>query len=898
MPSLSFSFINRIAKNCPHSFLAFAALLLATFAAPVTRADTEITLRDDWAVQSSAKAGAGGEQISTTGFNTEGWYKTSAPKTVFAVLVENGVYKDPYFGMNLRNIPGVEYKIGSEFSNQEMPENSPYAVPWWYRAEFEVPASFQGKSVWLAFRGINYRANIWINGKKVAGSDQVVGAFRRYEFDVTQFVQPGKKNAVAVEVSAPRANELGITFVDWNPTPPDKDMGLWQEVVLSSSGPVSVRHSVVETKLDLPATDKAHLTVRADLANNSSAAVKGTLRGKITGGEAPIEFSQSVTLAAGEHHSVTISPDTAHALNVSKPRLWWPYQMGEPFLHHLTLEFVTDSGAVSDKQQIAFGMVQTDSELTPEGGRLLKVNGKPVLVRGGGWAPDMMLRVDENRREAEFRYVKEMGLNTIRLEGKLEDESFMQRADRDGILVMAGWCCCDAWEKWGKWNEENKRVSLDSLRDQLLRFRSHPSMLIWLNGSDNPPPPDRERAYLDIEKEINWPKPVISSATAKKTEPTGETGVKMSGPYEYVPPDYWLIGTKVGGALNFNSETSPGPAVPPLEELQAMFPPDKLWPINEFWEFHGGGGQFKTIKVFSRALEARYGKIKDVSDLAWKSQLVTYESERAMFEAYGRNKYKSTGVIQWMLNNAWPGLIWHLYDYHLRPAGGYFGSKKALELLHVQFSYDDRTVAVVNGKQEPANGLKLVAKLYDTSMNEKFSREEKVDVAADGVAKSFAIPEPSDITTTYFLNLLLFSADGHLISRNFYWLSTKPDTLDFSKSEWYYTPQTAFADFTALQDLPKATLNTSMDLSGAPDGTSAQITLENSGKGLALLVRLRLLKGKDGAEVLPVFWDDNYLSLLPGEKRVVRVHVRKADLDGAKPVLAVDGFNVAPISVP
>src|SRR5215475_5870202 len=692
---------------------ALSAVLVA--AAPVSRADGGTLLRDGWKIQSSAKVLATAEQISTVGFRTEGWYPTIAPKTVFAVLVENGVYKDPYFGMNLRSIPGVDYKIGGQFANEEVPENSPYAVPWWYRKEFEVSAADKGKRIWLAFRGINYRGDIWINGKKLAGSDEVAGAFRRYEFDVTDFVHIGAKNALAVSVSAPHAGDLGITWVDWNPTPPDKDMGLWQEVVLSSSGPVTVRHSTVETKLDLPGADSAHLTIRAELTNASASAIKGALRGTLQGESSPIEFSQPVELGPNEKKEIVFSPDSTKDLNLSKPKLWWPYQMGEPYLHRLKLELVGPDSAVSDTQELSVGLVQTDSELTPEGYRLLKINGKPILIRGGGWAPDMMLRVDESRREAEFRYVKEMGLNTIRLEGKLEDESFMERADRDGILIMAGWCCCDAWEKWGKWSEEAKQVSVFSLRDQLLRLRSHPSLLIWLNGSDNPPPPDRETAYLEVEKETHWPKPVISSATAKETDVTGKTGVKMSGPYDYVPANYWIIDAKAGGAYGFNTETSPGPAVPPLEELKTFMPEEKLWPINDVWNFHAGGGKFKTIGIYANAIEKRYGEPKSAADFAWKSQAMTYEGQRAMFEAYGRNKYKSTGIIQWMLNNAWPGLIWHLYSYDLRPAGGYFGSKIALEPVHVQYSYDDRTVAVVNSTGINQAALKVAAKVYDIS---------------------------------------------------------------------------------------------------------------------------------------------------------------------------------------
>src|SRR6266404_1903395 len=424
------------------ALLVAASAFLFSFTASLS---AQTVLKDGWRVQSSAQVSAPPSHVSEPGFSTHGWYSTSAPKTVFAVLVENGVYKNPYFGMNLRSFPGVAYKIGGQFANEEMPADSPYAVPWWYRNEFEVPPADRGKQIWMQFRGINYRAEIWINGKKVAGSDQVVGAFRRYEFNVTQYVHPGEKNTLAVGVSAPTAGELGITWVDWNPTPPDKDMGLWQEVVLSTSGPVAVRHPFVETKLDLPRAELAHLTVRSFASNATAEPVKGILRGKIEGGGLSIDFSQDVELAGNESKEIAFSPGTVPSLNLLRPKLWWPYQMGEPFLHKLTVEFATAQNVISDTQSIAFGIVQTDSELTPEGNRLLKVNGKPVLVRGGGWAPDMMLRVDEARREAEFRYVKEMGLNTIRLEGKLEDESFIQRADRDGFLVMAGWSCCDAW---------------------------------------------------------------------------------------------------------------------------------------------------------------------------------------------------------------------------------------------------------------------------------------------------------------------------------------------------------------------------------------------------------------------------------------------------------------------
>jgi exo-1,4-beta-D-glucosaminidase len=272
---------------------------------------------------------------------------------------------------------------------------------------------------------------------------------------------------------------------------------------------------------------------------------------------------------------------------------------------------------------------------------------------------------------------------------------------------------------------------------------------------------------------------------------------------------------------------------------------------------------------------------------------MTYEGQRAMFEAYGRNKYKSTGIIQWMLNNAWPSLIWHLYSYDLRPAGGYFGSKIALEPLHVQFSYDDRAVAVVNSTQTAQSGLKVVAKLYDISGAEKFSRETPLDVAADAVAKSISIPEPAEISSSYFLSLQLLSPSGQLLSRNFYWLSTKPDVLDFAKTEWYYTPQTDYADFSALQDLPKASVRAALrPTAGTEHDAAFHVVLENTGKSVAFLTRLRLVKGKERTEILPVFWSENYISLLPGEKREASVYVRKTDLKTGEPELLVDGWNL------
>jgi len=864
-------------------------------------ASAKLPLAEGWSLQSSGKVGETGDVLSTTSFQPSGWYNVTVPTTVVAALVKAKVLPDPSFGMNLRQYPGMTYPIGANFSNIAMEPDSPYAMPWWYRKNFNVPASYNGRTIWLNFRGLNYRANIWINGKQLANLNDVAGAWRTYEFDVTKFVHPGADNAIAVQVFAPTDTDLAITFVDWNPAPPDKNMGLWREVYLTSSGPVALRYPAVVSHVNSPANDSAQLTLAAQLRNSSDQPVKGTLRARID----KAEISQDVELAAGQTKDLAIGADQFPQLNFANPRLWWPAQMGTPNLYPLHVEFVVD-GKISDQSDSQFGIREIKSEVLDNNKRVFSINGKRILIRGGGWSPDMMLREDSQRLKEELRYVQDMGLNTVRLEGKLEVPEFFEIADRKGILVMAGWCCCDHWEHWSKWSEQDYKIAEASLRSQILRLRSHPSLVMWLNGSDNPPPPDVEQTYLNVEKELLWPNPTVSSATAKPAGVSGYSGVKMSGPYEYVAPSYWLEDTTrdpstqkcnaggCGGAYGFNSETSPGPAVPPIESLQKMLPKEHLWPIDEFWNFHAGGGAFKDIHVFSDALDARYGKSNSAEEFASKSQVLAYEGIRAMYEAYSRNKYTSTGVIQWMLNNAWPSMIWHLYDYYLRPGGGYFGAKKAMEPLHPIYSYEDRSVWIVSSQYQDAKRLKLTAKIFNLDMAERFSKDAVVDVAADGALKTFTLPQPDGVSPTYFLRLTLADASGRPVGSNFYWLSTTPEKIDWEKSNWYVTPTASYADFTALSQLPKVKLTATSRDERKGDDAITRVTLQNPSKALAFFVRLKLSKGQGGEEILPVLWQDNYISLMPGEKREIAATYSAHDLGAAKPSLEISGWNVQP----
>ena len=857
-----------------------------------------LTLAEGWNLQSLNKVPESGDVLSTTRFQPKGWYKVSVPTTVVAALVKEKVLPDPGFGMNLRQFPGMTYPIGANFSNIAMKPDSPFATSWWYRKTFALPAGYKGKTIWLNFRGINYRANIWVNGKQLANIEQVAGAWRTYEFDITKLAQPGTENALAVQVFPPTDTDLAITFVDWNPAPPDKNMGLWREVYVTTSGPVALRNPAVVSKVNSPANNSAQLTVTAQLKNATDQPLKGTLKGTIE----KTQFEQKVDLAPNEVKEVTFAPENFSQLTFSNPRLWWPAQMGTPALYPLHMEFDVN-GKVSDQNDSHFGIREVTSEVNDQDGRIFSINGKRILIRGGGWSPDMMLRENSQRLQDELTYVQDMGLNTVRLEGKLEVPEFFDIADRKGILVMAGWCCCDHWEHWSKWSDADYRIAEESLRSQISRLRSHPSVVMWLNGSDNPPPPDVEQMYLAIEKELLWPNPIVSSATAKPAGVTGISGVKMTGPYEYVAPSYWIEDSKFdvkrscnpggcGGAHGFNTETSPGPAVPPVESLEKMLGKEHLWPIDDWWNYHAGGGEFKNLNVFTEALNNRYGKAETVQDYSFKSQLMAYEGIRAMYEAYSRNKYESTGVIQWMLNNAWPSMIWHLYDYYLRPGGGYFGAKKAMEPLHPVYSYDDHSIWVVSSQYTDAPGLKLTAKIFNLDMTEKFSQEATVNAAADSTSRVLAIPDVQGLSPTYFLRLTLTDPSGKLVGSNFYWLSTTPEVIDWEKSNWYTTPTASFADFTALTQLPKIALKVNSRSETKADQQVTHVTVENPSKSLAFFVRLKLDKGKGGEEVLPVLWQDNYFSLLPGEKREITATYRTGELGSAKAAVEVSGWNV------
>ncbi|HCI55833.1 MAG TPA: hypothetical protein DFI01_07905, partial [Bacteroidales bacterium] len=389
-------------------------------------------------------------------------------------------------------------------------------------------------------------------------------------------------------------------------------------------------------------------------------------------------------------------------------------------------------------------------------------------------------------------------------------------------------------------------------------------------------PANIEKRYLRVLNEYDDTRPYLSSATQAASKIAGPTGVWM-GPYPqvyaYFPPAYWY------SKLEFNTEAGPsGEQIPPLETMRMMMPEKDLWPISESWELR----LHKNFYTIARsAFESRYGKPTTVGEYSMKSQIFQLEATKAMFEAFAGNKYRSSGIIYWMYNSAWPKMYWQLYDYFYMPNGAFYAARKACEPLHIQYCYNDNSIKIVNSRYSDFEGLKASAKLYDFNMKEVWSQTAGgINTGADESKKIFDVKIPQNITPIYFLLLDLTDSKGASLSSNFYWLSSAGD---------------ANADFTGLLKLPQVNLTTQI-ISAYKEGNSFHLSVqfENRGKTLAFAINPVILRQKSMQPVMPVFWEDNYFSILPGEKRTLKVEFDVNDLNGERPVLKTSAWNVKP----
>jgi len=817
-----------------------------------------------WQLQDAAKVSDAGVTISSDRYKAKGWHPATVPGTVLTNLVNDGIYPEPLYGENNR------------------PDRIPDSLsrtPYWYRTVVKVPKNYSGRHVWLNFDGINFSAQIWVNGREVGA---MKGAFSRGIFDISQDVKPGKKAALAVLVSPqPHAGDPhehtirdgvgkngGITAIDgptflstigwdWIPAIRDRDTGIWQKVFLSASGPVVIKDPLVTTDLLLPKTDSSDVAVQARVENLSDAPQKGVLKGSF----GDVTFEQSVEVAAHSSQMVSLDSKTTPALHVVNPKLWWPNGYGPQNLYSLHLTFEVD-GESSDSKDISFG-VRKFSYSVPDSENLkISVNGVRVFIRGGNWGLDeAMKRNPRGRLEAQIRMHQVANLNMIRnWVGQSTSEDFYELCDKYGLLV---------WDEFFQPNPadgpnpDDFDTYMANVREKILRFRNHPSIVLWCARNEGYPPKEIDEALRKLMAELE-PTRLYQANSADGR------GVNSHGPYHWrTPREFYTFDeafkTEIGSV-----------SVPTLESIQGMMPEKDWETINDDWAEHdfakgaSGGDKYPGI------IAARYGKVANLADFVRKSQLANYEAFRAMYE--GRNAKlfaPTTGILTWMSNPAQPSFVWQLYHHDLEPNSALFAVKKAAEPVHIQLNESNDDVEVINNLDVGLANVRAHLAIFNLDGSVVYQHDSDVSAAPSAATSLGVVAWPAGLSAVHFVKLELRGVDGKLISENFYWRAL-PEHQD---------------DLTALGELTTVVLDAKAVRREVEGKSFVDVTLHNPGKQIALMAHVQLRK-KNGERVLPVYYSDNYVSLTPNESRTITIEAATSDLKG-EALVVVDGWNVS-----
>jgi mannosylglycoprotein endo-beta-mannosidase len=854
----------------------FALLALVVPAALSAQSSTQTI--SGWKMQDAAKVAGEASIVSTAGFEPQGWYAATVPGTVLTTLVNNGVYPEPLYGENMRAIPESLNKAS-----------------YWYRTAFTVPATYKDRHTWLHFGGINYSAQIWVNGRE-AGTMR--GAFIRGDFDVSQFVQPGRRAVLAVLV-APQPHPgvphehtvaLGVgqnggetaidgpTFLstigwDWLPAIRDRDTGIWLPVTMDATGPVLIKDPFVTS--DLSAThDTANLHISATLENKSAKPVTGTLTGVIrlqsvtaqsatspSSQDREITFHKSVTIAANGAEALALDTKSTPELHISDPKLWWPNGYGPQNLYTLTLRF--DVGKTSsDSNTQRLGIRKIEYQVAGSENLTLSVNGVRVMARGGNWGLDEgMKRIPRGRLDAQFHMHALANLNIIRnWVGQSTSPDFYDMADKYGILL---------WDEFFQPNPlDGPDVSdvptyLANVTDKVLRYRNHPSIALWCARNEGYPPKELDDTLQTLMSRLDPTRLYQSNSSAGR-------GVASHGPYYWRSPRFFYVIHE-----SFKTETG-SVSIPTIESIQGMMPQKDWETINDDWAQHDMAAGAQRGNEFLTSLAVRYGHIRNLADFVQKGQLATYEAFRAMYEGRNPEMFKTTtGVITWMSHPAQPSFVWQLYHYDLEPNAALYAVKKASETVHVQFNEENRDIEVVNNRPDALNALTVKALIYrlDGTLDSQ-DTYPVAQVPGSSTIRAAQIDVSARISPVCFIKLELSDASGKLLSSNFYWQHVAQD------------------QFEGLMNLPTVTLDAEASARAEGEKTIVTVTLHNNTSHISLLAHLQLHQKKSGRRVLPVFYSDNYISLLPGESSTVSIEAATKDLQGDSPLLEVDGYNV------
>lgn len=847
-----------------------------------------------WKMYKAGDVKESAEKISQPGYSTSQWLPAIVPGTVLNSLVHNKVYPEPYYGMNNKldkNIIPDLAKVGRDF------------YTYWFRTEFDVPQSYQGKVVWLQVDGINYRAEIWVNGHLLGNMS---GMFKPDYIDITDFARIGQKNALAIKVYPvdmpgtikPKqwgaAGEfhnggdgiigLNITMlmsVGWdftfNDGIRDRNTGIWKNISLYATNKAVLRHPFIKSELAKPNYDLAKETVSVEVSNPTLESLKCTVKGEIVGEN--ISFSKELNLFRGETQEVTFTPEEFPQLTIKNPRLWWPLFKGNPELYELKLTVSVD-GKISDETKTRFGIREiTSDQNTPDHSRQFYVNGKKIFIRGTNWIPEAMLRNSDKRTYAELRYTKQSGINLIRMWGGgiAESDYFFQLCDEMGLMVWQ-----EFWMTGDTKHPHDKNLYLSNVEATVKRLRNHPSLAYYVSSNESTEMPEAKDLIMKLD------------GTRGYQMQSECDGIHDGSPYKQVNPmqHYENTASPRGSRVDgFNPEYG-SPTIPTVETLREVMDEKDLWPINkEVWDYHDGGG-FHLMSTMYKDLTNNYGPSSSIEEFATKGQFVGAMNSKSIWEVWNYNKLHygdryASGLLFWYHNCPVSQVCGRMWDYTLEPTASLYHTQNALEPLHAQFDYLKNTVSVYNDYYQAFKNYKVTAEIYDLNSKKVWSKSQQIDIPEDGVVNDiFTIDFPANITQVHFIKLRLYDDKKKEIANTFYWRSN-----DKYKGSKTLTGPTS-SGFEDLSKLKQVQLKTQYKVYQENDRHFIKAEIKNTSSTLAFFTQLQLLD-ENRMPVRPSFYADNFFSLLPGESKSIVIETAMSDMP-TKPIFVVKGWNVKP----
>jgi beta-galactosidase/beta-glucuronidase len=907
---------------------SFSAIL---FFSPIINAQVKQVKLTDFNLQSAAIISAPGDSLSSPKYISKNyWFPVKVPSTVLSGLVANKVYPDPYIGMNNMLIPDASDSFNHQYHLEQyshLPNDpNPWIKPYWYRTSFIVPNADKGKMFQLIFKGINYRAEVWLNGKLIADSSQMAGMFATYNLDVTSAIRAGEENALAVKIypldfpglpSHPQLNALddfypnggptgdigkNVTMLcsigwDWIPEVRDRNIGIWQPVYLRTTGHVTISKPQVITDLpSLPDTGIAKISLHFTLSDNSGVNQNGKLKISITPENfigQPISFTKDVSVDGSGSKDISISGDETKELIIHQPHLWWPNGYGYPNLYKLRIQFVNGE-KISDESSFIFGIRTASSKTQEVNGWLRRdffVNGKKIHLVGGAWVPDMMLNRDSLRYDYELRLCRNANVNLVRIwgGGLAETDDFYELTDRYGLLVWQDfWVTGDTQGEFKgspDWPLQGN-LFIRNVISTIYRIRNHPSLLVWTGGNEGHAREELYNAMRDNVTNLDGTRPFIPSSSGFAKQQKGwkgswpddkPAGVYSGGPYSWQDAIQYYKLVNRGRDWLFKDETGL-PSQPPYNTLPKIIsnlvPDNNLpYPLNNTWGYHDACSGNGKYDIYYKAMVNQYGAPTSFKDFSDKMQLVNANGYRGIFEAVAHKLNETGGVMLWKLNAAFPSVMWQIYDWYLEPNAGYYFMQNACEPVHIQFNLDDSAVAVINRTYHRRSNLSFKAEIFDINGNSLYKNSGNVSLDESDVKKVLSLGSIlQGKENISFVVLNLKDANGKYISHNTYWMAPNQNYLSLSR-------------------MPSSKLQVKIIKSAKEkDLNTWTLQLTNVSRQLAFFINPQIIK--DGEELLPSFWSENYFSLATNESITITVSCPLEKLKQSSPMLRIEGWNV------